>query len=66
MVDRITNVGTDISIHTPHARRDLLIAMIILLDTTFQSTRLMRGVTNRPITFKGEYYDFNPHASCEA
>ena len=35
----------NISTHTPHARRDEIRTEIICIDSTFQLTRLMRGVT---------------------
>ena len=36
----------NISIHTPHARRDFKDYGNFTVKDTFQSTRLMRGVTN--------------------
>ena len=36
-----------ISTHTPHARRDVLVAVILKHTLQFQLTRLMRGVTSR-------------------
>ena len=55
-----------ISTHTPHARRDYRISDSLTAISTFQLTRLMRGVTLlwTEIEWIGKY--FNSHASCEA
>ena len=37
---------TAISTHTPHARRDEIVARVTALEAAFQLTRLMRGVTS--------------------
>ena len=56
-----------ISTHTPHARRDLEKDLIFHpLRSSFQLTRLMRGVTVELWEIKTRKRNFNSHASCEA
>ena len=41
-----------ISTHTPHARRDTRNPVCNMVSTTFQLTRLMRGVTSVRLLFR--------------
>ena len=55
-----------ISTHTPHARRDNIVADTLTKFIVFQLTRLMRGVTVIYAARSSGSEDFNSHASCEA
>ena len=50
-----------ISIHAPHAGRDLVFRILRVMLTQFQSTRPMRGATIH-ITYAGHYDDISIHA----
>ena len=55
-----------ISIHAPHAGRDLLRVLLLLLISIFQSTRPMRGATLLVRCLYALTLDFNPRAPCGA
>ena len=56
---------SDISIHAPHARSDLVGCFIFSVKKIFQSTLLMRGATLVLLGQSTSYVDFNPRSSCE-
>ena len=58
--------GGDISIHAPHAGRDILTTVSATEISTFQSTRPMRGATIITHTPKRPRIYFNPRAPCGA
>ena len=56
----------DISIHAPHAGRDLLSHSGVAFFCRFQSTRPMRGATLHAQSDHQQERDFNPRAPCGA
>ena len=55
-----------ISIHAPHAGRDQLFFPTLLLLSLFQSTRPMRGATQKLQQYGSSTQNFNPRAPCGA
>ena len=55
-----------ISIHAPHAGRDLAVPTVINYAVLFQSTRPMRGATVQEASPPCRGRDFNPRAPCGA
>ena len=55
-----------ISIHAPHAGRDMGIFPRAINNFRFQSTRPMRGATSRGMDLKSRLEYFNPRAPCGA
>ena len=58
--------GVVISTHTPHAGRDKFNMIYFEVDTEFQLTRPMRGVTYAYVIDDVITYNFNSHAPCGA
>ena len=55
-----------ISIHTPHAGRDIIPNQSAFIHKKFQSTRPMRGATRIDVADVAGARHFNPHAPCGA
>ena len=61
-----SDVSVEISIHAPHAGRDVLRLRLWLLLKIFQSTRPMRGATFWQRCYASCWFYFNPRAPCGA